>query len=384
MNFDWIIVGAGFTGATFAERMAAAGKRVLVVERRTHIGGNAFDQHNEHNILIHRYGPHIFHTNSDVVWNYLSNFTEWRPYEHHVLGLIQGHLVPVPFNLNSLTALFPGALARRIERHLVVEYGFGKKIPILTLRESKHREIKELAEYVYKHVFEQYTIKQWGFLPEELSPSVTARVPIAVSRDDRYFQDRYQAMPLRGYTALFSRMLQHPNIKLLLNCDWTDFGAELSGTRTLYTGAIDEFMGFRFGPLPYRSLRFDERTVNKDSFQPVGTVNYPNSNDFTRITEQKILTGQLSPITTILTEYPTPHEPGRTIAYYPIPREENQILYARYLEAARSEFPMVIFAGRLADYQYYNMDQACARALKLASDNGGPNWTEKCGAQTIS
>jgi UDP-galactopyranose mutase len=374
MVADWIVVGAGFTGATFAERMASAGKRVRIVERRAHIAGNAFDASNERGILVHRYGPHIFHTNSVAVWSYLSNFTEWRPYEHRVLGLIEGKLVPIPFNLDSLAALFPPDAAVKIEKTLVGQVGFGKKVPILKLRESDNPDIRDFADYVYRNVFEGYTIKQWQLRPEELSPSVTARVPVSISHDDRYFQDTYQAMPLHGYTAMFRRMLDHPNIEIVLDHDWKHAASGNDRARILFTGAIDEFLDYRFGPLAYRSLRFEERTLEEVQHQPVGTVNYPNDFQYTRITEQKIITGQQAAVTTLITEYPQPHEPGRTIAYYPIPRDENQLLYAKYAEAAQTEYPHVCFAGRLADYQYYNMDQACARALKLASQVGGPSW----------
>jgi UDP-galactopyranose mutase len=374
MTRDWIVIGAGFTGATFAERMATAGKRVLVVERRLHFGGNAYDDVNECGILVHRYGPHIFHTNSDVVWRYLSKFTSWRPYEHRVLGLIEDKLVPIPFNLDSLAALFSDREAARIEEALIAEYGFGKNVPILKLRESKHVEIRNFADYVYRNVFEGYTIKQWQLRPEQLSPSVTARVPVSISRDDRYFRDTYQCMPLHGYTAMFRRMLDHPNIEIALDCNWKSSSFPDDGTRVLFTGAIDELLDYRFGPLAYRSLRFEERTVEEMQLQAVGTINYPNNFAYTRITEQKIITGQQASVTTLVTEYPQPHEPGKTIAYYPIPREENQLHYAKYAAAAQAELPHVCFAGRLADYQYYNMDQACARALKLASEEGGPAW----------
>jgi UDP-galactopyranose mutase len=372
MNFDWVIVGAGFTGATFAERMAAAGKRILVVDSRPHVAGNAYDEPNDHGILVHRYGAHIFHTNSELVWNYLSRFTEWRPYQHHVVALVEGLLVPVPFNLNSLAAVFPPVLAARVEQALITRYGFAKKVPILKMREADDDDIRIFADYVYRNIFEQYTIKQWQLRPEELSPSVTARVPVSISRDDRYFQDTYQAMPAQGYTAMFHRMLAHPNIKLLLNCSWTEVASDLKGTPLLYTGAIDEFLQFRFGPLPYRSLRFQEKTLNEVQHQPVAVINYPNNHDYTRVMEPKIMTGQEAPVTTLVTEWAVPHHPGKTIAYYPIPRDENQKLYAKYLKAGRDEFPEVLFAGRLGDYQYYNMDQACARALKLASEHGGP------------
>jgi UDP-galactopyranose mutase len=374
MTRDWIVVGAGFTGATFAERMATAGKRVLVVERRPHFGGNAYDEVNECGILVHRYGPHIFHTNSNVVWRYLSKFTSWRPYEHRVLGLIEDKLVPIPFNLDSLAALFSDREVARIEEALIAEYGFGKNVPILKLRESKHVEIRNFADYVYRNVFEGYTIKQWQLRPEQLSPSVTARVPVSISRDDRYFRDTYQCMPLDGYTAMFRRMLDHPNIEIALDCNWKNSSFPGDGTRVLFTGAIDELLDYRFGPLAYRSLRFEERTIEEMQHQAVGTINYPNNFAYTRITEQKIITGQQASVTTLVTEYPQPHEPGKTIAYYPIPREENQLHYAKYAAAAQAELPHVCFAGRLADYQYYNMDQACARALKLASEEGGPAW----------
>ena len=374
MNYDWIVVGAGFTGATFSQQMAAAGKRVLLVERRSHLGGNAYDEKNEHGILVHRYGPHIFHTNSDVVWRYLSNFTKWRPYEHRVLGLIEGKLVPIPFNLDSLAALFPAKLAAEVESALIGEYGSEKRVPILKLRESDKPLVREFADYVYKNVFEGYTVKQWELRPEELSAGVTARVPVSISHDDRYFQDIHQAMPLDGYAALFGRMLDHPNIDKAFDCDWKSSVLNSGDTQVLYTGAVDELMGYRFGPLPYRSIEFREETLEKRRHQPVGTINYPNDFDYTRITEQKIITGQEANVTTLMAEYPRPHVPGKSIPYYPIPRDENQLLYNKYAAAAQAEFTQVHFAGRLADYQYYNMDQACARALKLASEHGGIDW----------
>jgi UDP-galactopyranose mutase len=377
MKVDWVVIGAGFAGATFAERMARAGKSVRVLERRSHIGGNAYDEHNDRQILVHRYGPHIFHTNSAFVWNYLSRFTAWRQYEHRVLGLVDGHLVPIPFNLDSLAALFPPTQAARIQQALIRHYGYGKRVSILKLRESDDLEIRQFADYVYCKVFVHYTFKQWQLRPDQLSPSVTARVPISISHDDRYFTDAYQAMPRNGYASLFGSMLNHPNIDVVLSCDSKEVMTQMAGMRVLFTGAIDELMEYRFGPLPYRSLRFEEHTLDKVQQQPVAVINYPNDHDYTRVTEIKFLTGQQAPITTLITEFPKVHEPGKTIAYYPIPRDENKQLYARYLEAARIEYPEVLFAGRLADYQYYNMDQACARAIKLASDHGGPSWSQE-------
>jgi UDP-galactopyranose mutase len=374
MKVDWVVVGAGFTGVTFAERMASAGRRVVIIDQRPHIGGNAYDERNEHGILVHRYGPHIFHTNSTIVWSYLSQFTQWRPYEHHVLGMVNERLIPIPFNFNSLDALFEPNVASRLQQQLLVEYGLGKRIPILKLRESKSNQIQHLADYIYTNVFEQYTIKQWGLLPEELDPSVTGRVAVLIGRDDRYFQDKFQAIPLDGYTEMFQRMLNHKNISILLNCEWTNAITTVSPERILYSGPIDKLMDYRFSPLPYRSIRFKEETLNKEQHQPVATINYPGADDYTRITEQKYLTGQRASVTTLITEYPKSHQPGQSTPDYPIPQEKNRILYSRYLSAAQNAFPNMTFAGRLADYQYYNMDQACARALKLASDHGGPRW----------
>lgn len=365
-RFDCIVVGSGYTGATFAERLAAAGRKVLVIDRRGHIAGNAYDAPDAHGVLVHHYGPHIFHTNSAAVRDYLSRFTSWRPYEHRTLGEVEGRLVPVPFNLNSLAALFPAEAARRIEAKLVAAYGAGSNVPILKLRQAEDAEIRAFADFVYARVFENYTLKQWGLRPEELSPSVTARVPVSVSRDDRLFQDSFQAMPRDGYTAMFGRILDHPNIDLRLNCDWSAMAPGAPAQRVLYTGAIDELLGYRFGPLPYRSLRFEAETLAQEQHQPAGIVTYPNAHAFTRITEHKIITGQSAPVTTIMREYPLPHRAGENTPYYPIPRDDNHTLYRRYRLAAEAEFPHFIFAGRLADYQYYNMDQACARGLRLA------------------
>jgi UDP-galactopyranose mutase len=234
--------------------------------------------------------------------------------------------------------------------------------------------VREFADYVYRNVFEGYTLKQWQLRPEELSPGVTARVPVSISRDDRYFQDVHQAMPSDGYTAMFRRILDHPNIELVLNCDWKTSSAVKGDTQVLFTGAIDELMDFRFDPLPYRSLRFEEATLDEIRHQSVGTINYPNDHKYTRITEQKIITGQDATKTTLITEYPEPHVPGKTTAYYPVPQEKNQLVYAKYAAIARAECPNICFAGRLADYQYYNMDQACARGLKLAAEHGGAAW----------
>jgi UDP-galactopyranose mutase len=378
--FDFIIVGAGLSGAVMAERIARVmGRKVLLIERRPHIAGNVYDRFNEQGILIHQYGPHIFHTKLRHVWDYLSQFTEWRFYHHRVLGHIDGRLVPIPFNLNSLHHLLPGGLAGRLEDKLVRTFGYPAKVPILKLRDSDDDELKRLADYVYEKVFLHYTTKQWGMKPEDLDPSVTGRVPVSVSRDDRYFQDAYQGMPADGYTRMIERMLDHPNIKLLLNTDYREaletdwstgairlFGQPFEG-KLIFTGKIDELFDYEYGELPYRSLRFEFETLHQSQYQPVGTVNYPNEYDFTRITEFKHLTGQQHPYTAIVREYPQAYEkntPGRDIPYYPIPRPENQERYKLYLKKAQT-FDNLILLGRLAEYTYYDMDACVAKALKV-------------------
>ena len=365
MQIDWIIAGAGFTGATLAERIATAcNERVLVVERRPHIAGNAYDLPDSDGLLRHRHGPHIFHTQSEKVWRYLQRFSAWRPYFHRVRAVVDGRQIPVPFNLDSIEALFPRALAERYQAALLARFRFGERVPILKLMSEAEGELAEFARFVYEKVFRNYTLKQWGLAPEELSPSVTARVPIVVSRDDRYFQDRWQAMPAEGYTALIDRMLDHPNIKVMLRTDFREVRPLFPDARVIYTGAIDDYFGHRFGTLPYRSLRFEWQTLTAEQHQEVATINYPQEYDFTRITEMKHLTGQTGARTALLAEYPQVYQPGVNEPYYPIPREQNQTLYARYQALAREEED-VIFCGRLGDYKYYNMDQAVGAALSV-------------------
>ena len=366
MRCDWLIVGAGYSACVMAERIAnELGQRVLIVEQRNHIGGNAYDHYNEHGILVHKYGPHIFHTKSKKVWDYLSQFTEWRPYYHHVLGVVEGKKVPIPFNLNSLYALFPPHYAEKLEDLLLENFGFGVKVPILKLRESAVGELKFLANYIYDNVFYRYTVKQWNLKPEELDRAVTGRVPVYISRDNRYFQDPYQAMPKHGYTEMFNRMLDHPNIKILLNTDYREVINDIKFNRMVYTGPIDTFFDYSHGELPYRSLRFQFDTLDQEWYQEVGTVNYPNEYDITRITEQKHLSGQTLPKSTLVMEYPQAYVPGENDPYYPIPREENRMKYDLYLKEVEKLNGSVIFAGRLAEYKYYDMDQATLRALSL-------------------
>ncbi|KOP27858.1 UDP-galactopyranose mutase [Hapalosiphon sp. MRB220] len=364
MKVDWLIIGAGYSSCVLAERIATQlAQRVLIVERRDHIGGNAYDFYNEHGILVHKYGPHIFHTKSKKAWDYLSQFTEWRHYYHHVLGVVEGKKVPIPFNLNSLYTLFPPHYAQKLENLLLEHFGFGVKVPILKLRESASGDLEFLANYIYEHVFLHYTIKQWELKPEQLDRGVTGRVPVYISRDNRYFQDRYQAMPKHGYTEMFRRMLNHPNIKVLLNTDYREIINEIKFNRIICTAPIDTFFDYMYGELPYRSLRFQFETLEQEYYQEVGTVNYPNDYDITRITEQKYLSGQTLPKTTLVMEYPQAYVPGKNDPYYPIPCEENREQLALYLKEADNLNGTVIFVGRLAEYKYYDMDQAVVRAL---------------------
>ncbi|MET0251909.1 MAG: UDP-galactopyranose mutase [Novosphingobium sp.] len=364
-HYDWVIVGAGFTGAVLAQQIATRlGKRVLVIDRRDHIAGNAYDEpHGD--LLVHRYGPHIFHTNSKMVFDYLSQFTGWRRYHHRVLGHVDGELVPIPFNLETLDRLFPRFMADRIGQKLIDTYGFGEKVPVLKLRQSSDPEVRFIADFVYDKVFKNYTQKQWGMRPEDLAEHVTARVPVFLSRDSRYFQDIYQAMPAEGYTRMFQRILDHSLITVSLGTEWKDVADSLAFERVVFTGPIDEYFEYAHGALPYRSLRFVFADEGRSSAQPVGTVNYPNEYDFTRITDQRHLDGRLDADPTLIYEYPIAYVPGENEPYYPIPNDQTAQLLAPYRKLADQHADRVLFAGRLGDYAYYNMDQACARALSM-------------------
>ena len=363
--YDYLIVGAGFSGCVLAERLASAGKKVLLLDKRQHIGGNAYDYFNEHGILIHKYGPHIFHTNSKRVFEYLSKFTDWRSYEHKVLASIDGHLVPIPFNLNSIEMLFPIKYSEKLIASLINSYGYGSKVPILKLQEVNDEDLNFLSNYIYDNVFLNYTKKQWGVRPEELSSSVTSRVPILVSKDNRYFQDVYQVMPQNGYTYMFSKMLSSHNIHILLNVDYREVLALVKYKKLIYTGMIDEYFDHIHGYLPYRSLDFVHKYFEFINYQEVGTINYPNNNDYTRITESKHLTGQKVSGTIVTIEYPKDYNyQNSDIPYYPIPNAINEDIYKLYRNEAE-KMSNVYFCGRLAEYRYYNMDQVVARALKM-------------------
>jgi len=355
--FDCLIVGAGFAGSVLAERLAAdLDQRVLIVEQRPHIAGNAFDHYDDHGLLVHRYGPHIFHTNSADVFGYLSRFTEWRPYEHRVLASVDGQLLPIPINLDTVNQLYGTRLvASELEAFLasVAE----KRHPVKT---SEDVVVNRVGRELYEKFFRNYTRKQWGLDPSELDSSVTARIPTRSNRDNRYFTDTYQAMPRHGYTRMFERMLAHPNISVMLNTRYREVARIIPHRQLIFTGPVDEFFDYRLGKLPYRSIEFRHETHNQSQFQQVGTVNYPNEQAYTRITEFKHLTGQQHSQTSIVYEFPR----ADGDPYYPIPKRECTELYAKYKQLA-DECEGVYFAGRLGTYKYYNMDQVVAQALAL-------------------
>jgi UDP-galactopyranose mutase len=370
--FDYLIVGAGFAGAVVAERMASNfGKKVIVIDRRPHVGGNAYDHYDQDGVLVHRYGPHIFHTNSEQVFQYLSEFTKWRPYEHRVLASVDGKLVPVPINLDTVNQLYGLKLnTSDIE-------GFLASIaePRASIRTSEDVVVSRVGRFLYEKLFQNYTRKQWGVDPSQLDALVTARIPVRTNRDDRYFSDRYQAMPRFGYTRMFENMLDHPNITVELGADYKECVKHIPHRELVFSGPIDEFFSFRYGKLPYRSLRFQHQTLDYEKHQKVAVVNYPNEHAFTRITEFKHLTGQIHLKTSVVYEYPA----SEGDPYYPVPCEENAVLYKKYADLAAAT-PNVHFVGRLATYRYYNMDQVVAQALTLCSRLGGVTRAALCGA----
>ncbi|WP_170162347.1 UDP-galactopyranose mutase [Caldimonas tepidiphila] len=354
-GFDYLIVGAGFAGSVLAERLATQlGLRVLIVDKRSHIGGNAYDRHDDAGILIHPYGPHIFHTNSADVFDYLSQFTQWRPYQHRVLANVDGQLVPMPINLDTVNKLY-GLKLTSFELEAFFESVAEKREQIRT---SEDVVVAKVGRDLYNKFFRGYTRKQWGLDPSELDASVTARVPTRTNRDDRYFADTFQAMPLHGYTRMFEKMLAHPNIKIMLNTDYREIQHCIPWKHMVYTGPIDTFFDCKYGKLPYRSLEFRHETLPQEQFQEVGTVNYPNDYGYTRISEFKHITGQKHPHTSVVYEYPR----AEGDPYYPVPQPQNAELYKRY-EAEAELLPHVTFVGRLATYRYYNMDQVVAQSL---------------------
>jgi len=375
--FDIVIIGAGMAGATLAEKFASSGKKILVIERRQHIAGNCYDELDANGILIHKYGPHLFHTDDAQIWKYLSRFTEWNIYFHRVKAVIDGKAVPLPFNFNTLHEVFPKSLADKLEAALLKNFEYGKKVPILELKQSADSDLQFLADFVYEKIFLHYTEKQWGLSPDKISGAVTARVPIFVGRDDRYFNDRFQALPKFGYAKLVQNMLAHKNIKLLLNTDFHEVMSlrdekiyllrkQFKG-RLIYTGQLDELFNKKFGELPYRSLEMKFETIDAEKFQSAPVVNYPNNYDFTRITEFKKIHPAQSPRTTILKEYPQAYVAGENEPYYPIFTDAARAAYEKY-SAELARFKNITAVGRLAEYRYYDIDDIVKRALEVFAE----------------
>lgn len=384
MNYDVIIVGAGFAGACVARKFAEANQTVLILEKRNHIGGNAYDFMDENEVRRHEYGPHIFHTSSNEAVEFLSEFTDWYPYEHRVLGKVEDKFVPIPFNLKSIEMIFDEEKATRLKKALVEEYGMETKVPILKLKENKDPEIRELAEFIYENVFKYYTMKQWDLTVEQIDPAVTGRVPVFVSYDDRYFQDSFQNMPKDGYTAIFERMLDHKNITVKANVNAMDhlhvdvenkkvmFDGEVYNGLVVYTGLVDELLDYRLGELSYRSLEFDVQSKD-GTFQQTATVNYPTPKEvdpFTRITEYKwMMENQPEDKTTICVEYPYAYsKDGKkgNVPYYPVFTETSKKQYEEYVSLI-APIDNLVLLGRLAEYRYYNMDAIVHHALQVAT-----------------
>lgn len=359
-----LIVGCGLSGMVLAERLASEMKEdVLIIDQRDHIGGNIFD-YQDAGITIHKYGPHVFHTNDKNVWDYLSKFTEWHNFMYRVKAVIDGIEVNIPFNLNSLHQVFPRQMAEKLESKLIEKFGFNVKVPILKLREAQDADLEFLAQYVYDKVFLGYTLKQWGVKPEDLDPSVSGRVPVYISKDNRYFQDKYQAIPQNGYTAMAQKIVSNPLITVLLETRYQDIKNKIEAENIFYSGPIDEFFDFKFGALPYRSLDLQFKKFDCEYYQSGPQINSSENYDFTRCVEYKYYLNEKSPQTIVSFEYPVDYRAGENERYYPVPGDANQKVYDLYLaEAAKLDH--VYFLGRLGDYKYYNMDQTIARALKL-------------------
>lgn len=374
--YDVIIVGAGTAGCTVACKLAEQGKKILILEKKNHIAGNCYDTKDEHGVLIHVYGPHIFHTSKENVYEFLSRFTEWYAFRHEVVANVHGQYMPVPFNLHTLKAAYGEERAKELEEKLVCIYGMGTKVPILDLMNHEDADLQMIGKFVYDNIYVYYTMKQWGKKPEEIDPAVTARVPVNISYDNCYFSDKYQGVPLHGFTAMFENMVEHKNITVELGKEAKDmlrvedskvlYQGEEFGGDVIFTGPIDEFFDCKYGRLPYRTLDFVFEYYEKDDFQGHSVVNYTVDQDYTRITEYKYLTGQKCKGTTISKEYPSAYtgEAGQ-IPYYSIANEENHALFAKY-KAEVEEIPNFHLLGRLAEYQYYNIDVMVEKAMELA------------------
>lgn len=358
-----LVVGAGFSGAVIANLLAESGEGVLVIDKKEHVAGNCYDYKDSNGIMIHKYGSHIFHTNSDEVWNFMKNFADFNTYMHKVIGVVDGIETHIPFNFNTLYDVFPSGFAQCLEKKLLDVFEINTKVPVLEFQKQDDDDLKFLANYVYEKIFLHYTTKQWGVKPEGVDGAVTARVPVYLSKDNRYFQDKYQGIPLDGYTKLVERMLEHKNIKVKLKTAYSDL-KDKNFKRIFYTGSIDEFFEYKYGQLPYRSVKFKLETHNKKYYQSNAVVNYPCNYDFTRIHEYKYYLDDESEKTVIAKEYSESFELGKNERYYPIPHNDNTELYERYRHDAL-ELENVYFLGRLGDYKYYDMDKAVLRALNL-------------------
>lgn len=372
----YLVVGCGLSGAIIAERIASIKKqKVLVIDKRDHIGGNVYD-YKQYGITVHKYGPHVFHTNNKEVWDYLSRFTEWHYFMYRVKTFIDGKEVNIPFNLDSLYKVFPNTLAQKLEEKLLNNFKFNSKIPILELKNSSDNDLQFLAEYIYEKVFLGYTVKQWGVKPEDIDSSVSARVPIYISKDNRYFTDKYQAIPKNGYTKMVENILDNPLIEVRLNTDFKDIKNEIDYDIMYFTGSIDELFDYKHGKLPYRSLNIEFKKYDKEFMQSGPQINYPENYDYTRSVEYKYYLDEKSDKTILSYEYPCEYEDGKNERYYPIPNEDNQKLYKKYLKellklnnARRTGNPRWIYVlGRLGDYKYYNMDEVVEKALMLAKE----------------
>ena len=357
-----LVIGCGLSGAVIARLLADKGEKVLVIDKKDHIAGNIYDYIDNNGICIHKYGSHIFHTNNEEVWKFLKRFTDFNTYMHKVIAVVDGIETTIPFNLNTIYDVFPKSLATRLETKLLDNFKFNTKVPILEFQKQNDEDLKFLADYVYKKVFLDYTAKQWGKNPDEIDGAVTARVPVYISKDNRYFQDKYQGIPLEGYTKMVEKIVNHPNIKVKLNTDYCEIKNPKFYKRIFCTGSIDEFFNYKYGELPYRSVNFKFETYNREFYQKNAVVNYPCNYDFTRIHEYKYYLNDKSSKTVIAKEYSEFFENGKNERYYPIVNEDNNALYEKY----KAETPEnVYFLGRLGDYKYYDMDRAVERAINL-------------------
>jgi UDP-galactopyranose mutase len=364
-----LVIGAGISGSVIANKFANNGDDVFVIDKRDHIAGNCYDYIDKNGILTHRYGPHIFHTQIEEVWNFLTQFTTFNTYMHRVLAIVDGIQTCIPFNLKSLYQVFPNTLAQKLEKKLLEKFQYNTKVPIIDFQKQDDEDLKFLATYIYDKIFANYTAKQWGLKLDELDASVGARVPVYVSQDTRYFQDKYQGMPIGGYTEMVEKMLDHKNIKIQLNTDFKDVKGEFN--ITIYTGSIDEYFNYSYGTLPYRSVNFKYEERDCEFYQTISQINYPNNYDFTRITEYKhFYHYKSSPKTTIAKEYSEGFELGKNERFYPIQNPKNQELYNKYLNEAK-KMKNVYFLGRLGDYKYYNMDLCINRVLDLFKEIKG-------------